>query len=81
MKVARIYLLATAMVVAGFGAPFGLAQIPEAPGTFTDSNGSRILQPPRESPRSKTEETEKKRTQATDTPTPRPSPADVGGPR
>jgi hypothetical protein len=41
--VGRVYLLATMTVLAAFGTlsrRVALAEIPEAPGTFTDSNGA-----------------------------------------
>ena len=47
--VGRVCLLATMTALAAFGAPsrrIALAQIPEAPGTFTNSNGVTIGQPP-----------------------------------
>jgi hypothetical protein len=70
-------LLATALAVAALAAALTkvcLAQIPEAPGTFTDSNGVKILQPPWGSPQSKKEREEKATAGAGETPTPEPTP-------
>jgi hypothetical protein len=77
MRFASICLLATAIAVTTLNAPVTkvcLAQIPEAPGTFTDSNGVKIPQPPWGLPRGKNEDTEKATAQASDTPTPNPTP-------
>jgi hypothetical protein len=52
--VGRVCLLATMTALAAFGTlsrRVALAQIPEAPGTFTDSNGATIGQPPASSGR------------------------------
>jgi hypothetical protein len=77
MRIAGICLLATAIAVTALDRPFPkvcLAQIPEAPGTFTDSNGVKILQPPWGLPRRKSEDAQEKTAQAHDTPTPNPTP-------
>jgi len=53
-SVGRVCLLATMTTLAAVSAPsrrIALAQIPEAPGTFTNSNGSTIGQPPGSSAR------------------------------
>jgi hypothetical protein len=77
MRFASICLLTTAIAVMALDAPLPklcLAQIPEAPGTFTDSNGVQIPQPPWGLPHSKNEDTQKATAQASDTPTPNPTP-------
>jgi hypothetical protein len=69
--VGRICVLATMTALAAFGAPsrrVALAQIPEAPGTFTNSNGVTIGQPPAGSGR-------RRRGVQAKTPQPTPNPA------
>jgi hypothetical protein len=77
MSFAGICLLATAIAAAVVDAPFtrvSLAQIPEAPGTFTDSNGVKIPQPPWGLPLRKIDDAEKAKAQASETPRPDPTP-------
>jgi len=76
MRLASISLLATVIAVAALDARFTkvcLAQIPEAPGTFTDSNGVQIPQPPWGLPL-KNDDAKKATAQASGTPTPIPTP-------
>jgi hypothetical protein len=72
MSFAGISLLATAIAAAVVDVC--LAQIPEAPGTFTDSNGVKIPQPPWGLPLRKIDDTEKAKAQASETPRPDPTP-------
>ena len=85
MRFATTCLLTTAFAAAVLDVPFtrvSLAQIPEAPGTFTDSNGVQIPQPPWGLPRGKSDDAEKaKAAQANETPVPEPTPRDLGSPR
>ena len=81
---AKICLLATVIGVAALGAPFtrnSLAQIPEAPGTFTDSNEVKILQAPSGVIRGRVDEAEKEKAPVSDTPNPGPTPSNPGATR
>jgi len=69
------------IVVAALDSPFtktSLAQIPEAPGTFTDSNGVKILQAPAGTARGRVDKAEKEKTPVSDAPIPGPTPSNPG---
>src|SRR4029079_16615436 len=84
MTSAKIRVLTAVIAVAALGASFAgnsVAQIPEAPGTFTDSNGVKILQIPSGMSRGRVDQAEKEKTPVSDMPAPDPTPRNPGATR
>ena len=84
MTSAKIVVLTTVIAVAALGAPFSgnsVAQIPEAPGTFTDSNGVKIPQAPSGISHGRVDEAEKEKTPVSELPVPGPTPRNPGATR
>jgi hypothetical protein len=84
MTSTKIRVLTAVIAVAALGASFAgnsVAQIPEAPGTFTDSNGVKILQIPSGMSRGRVDQAEKEKTPVSDMPAPDPTPRNPGATR